>query len=153
MPRYHEQFGRPLNADPGTRGVVESRTRGSSTKDHWVAFLGGITLIVVSALAGLYRGSLEWTDVLTAIVGFALLGMAAYDARPSSAPYRQANRARCTAPSALPANGKLRRRRTCQPRAGDLMQEGLELRADAAQLLAVHLGELLQDAVALRAKP
>lgn len=50
MPRYHEQFGRPLNADPGTRGVVESPTRGSSTKDLWAAFLGGITLIVVSAL-------------------------------------------------------------------------------------------------------
>ena len=59
MPRYHEQFGRPLNADPGTRGVVESPTRGSSTKDLWAAFLGGITLIVVSALAGLYRGSLD----------------------------------------------------------------------------------------------
>ena len=105
MPKYHEQFGRPLNADPGTRGVVESRTRGSSTKDHWVAFLGGITLIVVSALAGLYRGSLEWTDVLTAIVGFALLGMAAYDARPSSAPSRQENRSRCTPPSALLRTG------------------------------------------------
>lgn len=118
MPRYHEQFGRPLNADPGTRGVVESPTRGSSTKDLWAAFLGGITLIVVSALGACI-----------------------------------ATRSRCTAPSALPANGKLRRRRTCQPRAGDLMQEGLELRADAAQLLAVHLGELLQDAVALRAKP
>lgn len=130
MPRYHEQFGRPLNADPGTRGVVESPTRGSSTKDLWAAFLGGITLIVVSALGACI-----------------------------------ATRSRCTAPSALPANGKLRRRTTCQPRsrsvprrsafgrAGDLMQQGLELRADAAQLLAVHLGELLQDAVALRAKP
>ena len=80
MPRYHEQFGRPLNADPGTRDVIESPTRGSSTKDLWAAFLGGITLIVVSVLAGLYRRSLEWMDVLTAIVGFALLGMAAYDA-------------------------------------------------------------------------
>jgi hypothetical protein len=44
-------------------------------------------------------------------------------------------------------------RRSAFGRAGDLMQEGLELRADAAQLLTVHLGELLQDAVALRAKP
>jgi len=68
MPRYH----------------VESSTRGSSTKDLWAAFLGGITLIVVSALACLYRGSLEWMDVLTAIVGFALLGMAAYDAGPDA---------------------------------------------------------------------
>ena len=64
MPRYH----------------VESPTRGCSTKELWAAFLGGITLIAVSALAGLYRGSLEWMDVLTAIVGFALLGMAAYEA-------------------------------------------------------------------------
>ena len=64
MPRYH----------------VESPTRGSSPKDLWAAFLGGITLIVVSALAGLYRGSLEWMDVLTGIAGFALLGMTAYDA-------------------------------------------------------------------------
>lgn len=38
-----------------TRGVIESPTRGSSTKDLWAAFLGGITLIVLSALAGLYR--------------------------------------------------------------------------------------------------
>ena len=64
MPRYH----------------VESPTRGCSTKELWAAFLGGITLIAVSALAGLYRGSLEWMDVLTAIVGFALLGMAVYEA-------------------------------------------------------------------------
>jgi len=63
-----------------TGGVIESPIRGSSTKDLWAAFLSGITLIVVSALAGLYRRSLEWMDVLTAIVGFALLGMAAYDA-------------------------------------------------------------------------
>lgn len=39
-----------------------------------------LMLTAVSALAGLYRGSLEWIDVLTAIVGFALLGMAAYEA-------------------------------------------------------------------------
>jgi hypothetical protein len=32
MPRYDEQFRRPLNADPGTRDVVESPTRRSSTK-------------------------------------------------------------------------------------------------------------------------
>ena len=44
------------------------------------AFLGGIMLIVVPAVVGLYRGSLAWMDVVTAIVGFALLGVATYDA-------------------------------------------------------------------------
>ena len=55
MPRYHEQFGRPLNADPGTRGVVESPTRGSSTKDLWAAFLRRHHAYRRLSARGLYR--------------------------------------------------------------------------------------------------
>ena len=117
MPRYDEQFRRPLNADPGTRDVVESPTRRSSTKDLWAAFLGGLSSYRPSraCIADRWNG---WTC------------------------FRAACEREVTPP-----------RRSAFGRAGDLMQEGLELRADAAQLLTVHLGELLQDAVALRAKP
>ena len=59
MPRYHEQFRRPID---------------------WLSSLGGLALVAVPGAAGLYRGSLEWMDVVTAMVGFALLCVAAYDA-------------------------------------------------------------------------